>query len=76
MYKSGNIFIYVFTHKSLMKTDYGMSRTDFLINKIDEVFNQTRELGIGKLKFESISDFIINDTYLGTWIEYKNYDFN
>lgn len=76
VYKSGCIWFYVFTHKNLMKTDYGILRSDYIINQIDEVMNQSRELGIGKLQFEGMSDFSVSEDYLGGWIKYKNYDFN
>jgi len=75
-FKSGYIHFYVFTHKSCMKTDYATLRTDFLVNKIDSIMNQSVDFGIGKLQFNNMDDIIINNNYIGNVIEYKNYEFN
>ena len=75
-FKSGLITFYVFTHVDLMPTSYGFLRVDHIINKIDEVFNETRDFGIGKLEFDNMDEFDINESYTGTWIRYKVTDFN
>jgi hypothetical protein len=75
-FKSGLITFYVFTHVDLMPTDYGFLRVDYIINKIDELFNKTRDFGIGKLEFDGMDEFDINENYSGTWIRYKVMNFN
>jgi hypothetical protein len=75
-FKSGLITFYVFTHVDLMPTDYGFLRVDYIINKIDEIFNETRDFGIGKLEFDSMDEFDINESYTGTWIRFKVMNFN
>ena len=74
-FKNGSIYFYIITHNSLLKTDYGMLRYDFLVNKIDEVFNSTRDIGIGKLPFYDMGDIQINENYCGAYLVYKTTEF-
>ena len=76
VFKSGYITFFVFTHVNLMPTDYGFLRVDYIINKIDEIFNKTMNMSGGKLQFDAMDEFDINDSYSGTWIRYKTMDFN
>ena len=75
MYKDGSIHFYIMTHNSLLKTDYGVLRHDFLVNKIDEGFNASREIGIGKLLFHRMGEFIVNENYYGVYLTYKTTEF-
>ncbi|GAA4880624.1 hypothetical protein GCM10023310_71060 [Paenibacillus vulneris] len=75
-FKNGLICINIFTHRDLFKTDYGCTRIDYLLNKIDELFNQKRGVGIGKLEFHEMDEIAINDKYQGAFICYKPIDFN
>ena len=75
-FKSGNLIVNAFVHKSLIRTDYSFLRTDFLINQIDEIMNETRDLGIGKLQFSGMGEYPVNASFIGSWIKYENYDFN
>jgi hypothetical protein len=75
-YKLSTIFFYVMTHISLVRTDYGMLRYDFLINEIDKLFNSQRGIGIGKLPFYTMDDFQVNENWLGVYIGYKSTEFN
>lgn len=77
-FKSGLIYISVFSHRTLFKTDYGTTRIDFLLNKIDEVLNGFRGIGIGKLEFYEMDEFTVHNanTYSGAYIAYKPVDFN
>lgn len=74
-YKNGSIYFYVITHNSLIRTDYGTLRYDFLINHIDKLFNSSRDITIGKLEFCEMSDFMVNDNYSGAYIGYKSTEF-
>lgn len=75
-FKSGLIYISVFTHQDLFRTDYGFLRTDFIINKIDEILNNNRAVGIGKTSFYYMDEYYINSTYSGLTIGYKLYEWN
>jgi hypothetical protein len=71
-FKNGSIYFYIFTHNSLITTDYGMLRYDFLVNKIDEIFNSSRDIGIGKLPFYEMGDIPINENYSGVYLAYQS----
>ncbi len=74
-YKNGSIYFYVITHNSLIRTDYSFLRYDFLINQIDEIFNSSRGLGLGKLEFYDMADFSVNNYYSGAYIGYRSTEF-
>ena len=75
-FKLSNIHFYVITHISLIKTDYETLRYDYLINQIDMLFNSQRGIGIGKLPFYEMSDFAVNEDWLGAYIGYRALEFN
>lgn len=75
-FKKGLIYLYVVTHRDLFKTDYGVTRIDYILNKIDELFNQKRGIGMGKLEFYEMNEFLANEKYQGNYICYKPIDFN
>lgn len=75
-YKSGLIYIYVFTHKDLVKTDYGLLRYDYIISELDQLMNVQYGIGIGKAEFHEMDEFIVNEQYLGQFIAYKIHEFN
>lgn len=74
-FKNGSIYYYIFNHNSLIKTSYGMLRYDFLVNKIDEMMNSSRELGLGKLPFYDMGDMQVNENYCGAYLAYKTTEF-
>ena len=74
-YKSGNIFFYVFCHKSLVRTNYGFLRYDYIAGLVDEMFSEERGFGLGKLEFSSMDDIMINDDYMGISLGYKIVEF-
>lgn len=73
-FKSGIFSIYVITHNSLLKTSYGL-RTDYILNEVDNMFNQTKEFGDFKSDLYSSGDIKVSDEYFGCMISYKFYDF-
>jgi len=75
-FKNGSIYFYIITHNSLVRTDYGMLRYDMLLNYIDEIFNSSRDIGIGKLPFYGMDDIPINENYSGVYLAYKTTEFN
>lgn len=75
-FKDGYVEIYAFTHKDLIRTNDGL-RHDLIINEIDEMFNQSRVLGLGKLEFYSMSEIPIDGKdYYGMVISYRVVEFN
>ena len=75
-FKDGKIIFYIFTHQDLMRTNYGVLRTDYILNRVDELFNGSRDFGIGKLNFSGFDELDINDSYTGVWVAYDVFSFN
>ncbi|PYE51640.1 hypothetical protein HUB98_06360 [Paenibacillus barcinonensis] len=75
-FKSGIVKFNVFTHQDLFCTDYGTLRTDYIIMKLDELFNKNKKLGIGKAEFYDMDELSVNTDYHGSYVAYKTYDFN
>ena len=75
VFKNGSIYFYIITHNSLLRTDYGTLRCDYLVNEIDKIFNSSRDLGIGKLSFYEMDEIMVNENYSGIYLAYKNTEF-
>ncbi|MCP1185088.1 hypothetical protein [Paenibacillus sp. 1781tsa1] len=75
-FKSGLITFSVFTHQDLFRTAYGCLRTDYIITKLDEIFNEAEGLGVGKAEFYDMDALSMNPDYHGSYISYKVCDFN
>jgi len=73
-FKSGVFTLFVFSHKSLMKTNNGL-RTDFIFDQIDTMYNKKKDVGDFSLELYSGGDFKVNDDYFGCVISYKFIDF-
>jgi hypothetical protein len=74
-FKSGIFSVFIFTHKSLMKTDSGL-RTDYILNEVDSMFNKSNnDVGVYTLEIYSGGDFKVNDDYFGSFVSYKFTDF-
>lgn len=75
-FKSGYIYINIFTHHDLVRTDYGVLRYDFIASEIDKLMNEKRGIGIGKIEFYDMDELFVNEKYLGVYLAYKLYEFN
>lgn len=75
-FKSGLIYIHVLVHQDIMRTDYGMLRTDFLISEIDKLMNSKQGIGIGKVEFYEMDEFSTNEKYVGVYVAYRLVEFN
>jgi len=71
LFKNGSIYFYIITHNSLIRTNYGILRYDYLVNQIDELLNSSTNIGIGQLPFYDMGDFSVNDNYSGVYLAYK-----
>ena len=75
VWKVGRIIFYVFCHKSLIRTDYGNIRTDFMIQRINQcILNSRNDTWLGKMEFMGMDDLLVdeNGEFIGTMIEYRN----
>lgn len=73
----GKIRFFVFTYtETLMQTDYSFLRTDYIASELHDLFNETNDLGVGKLAISKMDDLQVNDYFFGSILEYTNYEFN
>lgn len=70
------LYIWVFTHKSNMRTDGGGIMTDKVCVEINNILNGNRTYGLGKLDLYSVDRFSPADDYLGRVLSYSAIDFN
>lgn len=77
IWKNGVITFYLFCHKTLVQTDYGVLRYDFMLQRLNELlhdtkFSQERKTWLGRLRFIDMQDVNIDDKgdYLGLMVRY------
>lgn len=73
--KTVGIVFYIFTHQSLIRTEDGL-RTDLIGETIEELFNGTYDIGLGRLKLQGMDDISPNTDYHGIALEYSAEEFN
>lgn len=75
-YLSPTIYIWVFTHKSLMRLPEGGVRTDLLCSEICKTINGSRMYGLGELNIYSVKRFAPMTDYQGKCMTFHATDFN
>lgn len=75
-FKSGIVYLNVINHIDLIRTDHGFLRYDYIISEIDELMNQQRGIGLGKLEFQEMDELYVNEKYMGMYIAYRFSEFN
>lgn len=70
------VYVWVFTHKSLLRLPEGGVRTDRLSSKIESIVNGSRYYGIGELELSSIKRFSPIQDYQGRSIVFQAKDYN
>lgn len=70
------LYIWVFTHASLLRLPEGGVRIDQLSSEIDKVLNGSRFYGLGELELKSVGRFSPIQDYYGRVLTYKARDFN
>ena len=79
VWKRGEVTFYIFCHKSLIQTDYGCLRQDFMMNRVCEIMLDSRyETWIGKLEFEHMYEVTVDDDvdYVGHAITFRMVEFH
>jgi len=77
VFKSGKIYFYIFMHRTLIPTDYGL-RYDYILSEIDSMFNKSNDSNMGAFRFQLSNgggDFQINNDYFGIVMPYTFVDF-
>ena len=70
------IYVWVFTHKSTMRTDDGRIVIDQLAVEINRILNGDRDYGLGELKLKNVRRFNPIDDYHGRVLTFIASDFN
>lgn len=70
------LYVWVFSHKSLLRLPEGGVRTDKLCSKICEAINGSREYGLGELNLYSVKRFAPMTDYQGKCMTFHAVDFN
>ena len=74
-YKQMEISFYIFTHQSLMRTTDGL-RPDDIGEAIEELFNGSLDLGLGRVKLEGMDDINPTTDYHGIALQYSVAEYN
>jgi hypothetical protein len=78
-FKDASLVFYIIVHEDLMRMQLGkrtVLRTDYLAHKIDDIFNNTRGFGIGRLQFGGMKSVELPLGWEGLAIYYNTTDFN
>ena len=70
------LFVWVFTHKSLLRLPQGGVRTDKLWSEIAKVINGSRKYGLGELELASVKRFAPITDFQGKVMTFSAKDFN
>lgn len=74
-FKTMNIVFYIFSHQDYIRTSDGL-RTDLIANRIENLFNGTMDLGVGRMKLTGMDDISPASTFHGIALEYSVSEFN
>lgn len=70
------VYIWLFSHKSLLRLEEGGVRTDVLCSKISERINGSPYYGLGKLELYSVKRYAPISDYQGKIMMFQAEDFN
>lgn len=70
------IWIWVFTHKSLLRLPEGGVRTDRIAQILDEMLNGNRDLGLGEVNLKTVARFSPVEDFQGRVLAYQCTDTN
>jgi hypothetical protein len=74
VFKAGRIDIFIFCHKDLVRTDYGILRPDFILQRVDSLIAGSRGEWLGRMEFVYAEDLMVGETgdYVGVTVGYRN----
>lgn len=74
-YTFSYVSFYMFCHKSIVRTNYGITRPDFMLTRIDDfVLGARGEEWLGRMEFYDGGDEILdqNGNYVGVYSRYRS----
>lgn len=69
--------IYVFIHKDIMRVDVGETyqlRSDFILEKLEELFQDSSEFGVGRLELINTGEIFISSELPGFFLTFGTVD--
>lgn len=76
LFLTPSIYVWVFTHKSLLRLPEGGVRTDRLCSVISNILNGSRYYGVGELDLSSVRRFAPIQDYQGKVMTFTATEFN
>lgn len=70
------VYVWIFSHKSIMRLPEGGVRVDALASEIVKKINGSRMYGMGELDFYSSKRFVTMNDYIGKTLTFHAVDFN
>lgn len=74
-FKRMQIVFYIFTHQSNIRTSDGL-RPDLIAERLENLFNGSLDMGVGRMKLEGIDDISPSQNFHGLALEYSVSEFN
>ncbi len=72
-----DIYLYVFAHQSLQRTNYGAIRIDMVADEIDKELNGSNSFGVGKLYLADLVEYQMAESeYSGVTMKYSTTELN
>lgn len=78
VYQTSIITFYIFSHISLIQTDYNILRYDYALQEIDSIMNGLKsDQWLGEMEFGGANDIILDPqgNYVGTSVTYRGIEF-
>ena len=75
-YLSPTLYVWVFTHKSLLRLPEGGSRIDKVVSEMDKMLNGSRKYTMGELELYSVKRFSMMNDYYGKQITFVGKEWN
>lgn len=75
VWKIGTVKFYLFCHKDIVKTDYGVLRYDYMLSRISMIMNNARfKTWFNRLEFVDMGDIIVDEigNFVGIEVVYTN----
>lgn len=74
-FKEMRLVFYVFSHQDKIRTSEGL-RPDLIAERIENLFNGTMDLGVGRMRLEGTDDISPAPNFHGIALEYAVSEFN
>lgn len=70
-FKDVLLIITVICHVDMMRTDYGIPRTDYIAVELDKLFNGNTSMGVGEMELVSNVESMYNERHSGRILRFQ-----